>query len=49
MPTFDETKQALFSIDSNKTPGPDGFGAGFLKHIGTLWDLTVLNVYWNFF
>jgi len=27
-----EIKQALFSIDSSKTPDPDGFGAGFFKH-----------------
>ena len=26
-----EVKAALFSIDSSKTPGPDGFGAGFFK------------------
>ena len=29
-----EVKQALFSIDSTKTPGPDGFGVGFLSTIG---------------
>ena len=32
LPNMDEVKQALFAIDSNKTPGPDGFGAGFFKH-----------------
>ena len=32
----EEVKQALFAIDSNKTPGPDGFGAGFNKHY---WEL----------
>jgi len=26
-----EIKIALFAIDSSKTPGPDSFGAGFLK------------------
>ena len=31
-PTLEEVKDALFSIDSIKTPGPDGFGAGFFKN-----------------
>jgi len=26
-----EVKSALFSIESSKTPGPNGFGAGFFK------------------
>ena len=30
-PSFDEIKSVVFSIDSNKTLGPDGFGAGFFK------------------
>jgi len=32
LPDKEEVRQALFAIDSNKTPGPDGFGAGFFKH-----------------
>ena len=36
LPNQEEVRQALFAIDSNKTPGPDGFGAGFLKHY---WEL----------
>ena len=36
LPTLEEVKIALFSIDSNKTPGPDGFGAGFFK---TYWNI----------
>jgi len=31
IPDISEVKSALFSIDSSKTPGPDGFGAGFFK------------------
>jgi len=31
-----EIKQALFSIDSAKTLGPNGFGAGFFKHYWNL-------------
>ena len=30
-PSRDKIKQALFSIDSTKTPGPDCYGAGFFK------------------
>ncbi|XP_019223365.1 PREDICTED: uncharacterized protein LOC109205144 [Nicotiana attenuata] len=26
-----EVKQAMFQIDNNKSPGPDGFGSGFYK------------------
>ena len=29
-----DVKQALFSVDSTKTPGPDGFSAGFFSTIG---------------
>jgi len=31
-----EVKSTLFSIESSKTPGPDGFGAGFFKRY---WDV----------
>jgi len=31
IPDMREVKSALFSIESSKTPGPDGFGAGFFK------------------
>lgn len=26
-----EVKEAMFHIDNNKSPGPDGFGSGFYK------------------
>ena len=32
IPDMEEVKRALFAIDSSKTPGSDGFGAGFFKH-----------------
>ena len=32
LPDMEEVKLALFSIDSNKTLDPDGFGVGFFKH-----------------
>ena len=31
LPDLEEIKQALFSVDSNKTLTPDGFGVGFFK------------------
>jgi len=30
--TLEEVRTTLLGLDSNKTPGPDGFGAGFFKH-----------------
>ena len=30
-PDMMEVKSTLFSIDSSKKPGPDGFGSGFFK------------------
>ena len=32
LPNLEQIKNPLFSIDSNNTPGPDGFGVGFLKN-----------------
>ena len=32
LPNLEEVTDALFSIESNKTPGPDVFGAGFFKN-----------------
>jgi len=32
IPNIIEMKEALVSIDANKTPGPDGFGARFFQH-----------------
>jgi len=31
IPDMLEIKSALFSIESTKIPGPNGFGAGFFK------------------
>lgn len=31
-----EVKQAMFKIDSNKSPGPDRYGSGFFK---STWDI----------
>jgi len=32
LPNLEEIKNALFSIDSNKTLGPNAFGAGLFKN-----------------
>jgi len=45
LPDIEDVKQAIFSIESNKTPGPDGFGAGFFKHY---WEL-IYNCILEFF
>ena len=36
LPDLEEVRFALFSMDSNKIPGPDGFGPGFFK---TFWNV----------
>ena len=36
MPIEADTRNARFDINPNKTPGPDGFGAGFFQNY---WDL----------
>jgi len=36
LPTLEEVRTALFSMESNKTPRCDGFGAGFFK---TYWSI----------
>jgi len=43
IPDMSEVKSTLFSINSLKTPGPDGFGAGFFKQY---WDV-VKNDFYN--
>jgi len=42
IPDMSEVKAALFSIDSSKTLGPDGFGPGFFKQY---WDLVKNNFF----
>jgi len=39
---MEEIKEALFSIESTKTPIPDGFGAGFFK---PYWELIKEDLY----
>ena len=44
MPTLEEVHTTLFSMDSNKTPGPDGFGAGLFK---TYWSILKSDLFNN--
>ena len=46
---LDEVKTVLFSIDSNTTLGPDGFGAGFLKKLLACYQKDISNSVIEFF
>jgi len=49
LPSFAEIKNAVFSIDSNKTPGSDGFGAGFFKRYWETIQYELVNCILEFF
>lgn len=42
LPTMEEVKAAVFSMDGNSSPGPDGFGGGFYH---SFWDIVVFDVF----
>lgn len=42
LPSFDEIKNAIFSLNKDSAPGPDGFGAIFFQ---TYWDIINQDVY----
>ena len=46
---LDEVKTVLFSIDSNTTLGPDGFGAGLLKKLLACYQNDISNSVIEFF
>ncbi|XP_042984734.1 uncharacterized protein LOC122313615 [Carya illinoinensis] len=41
LPSIQEVKQAIFSILTDSSPGPDGFGSGFYK---ACWDIVAMDV-----
>ena len=49
LPNLAEVHTALFSIESNKTPGPDGFGAGFFKNYWNIIKNDLFNCIAEFF
>ena len=40
----EEVQQAVFSINSNKTPDPAGFGGGFFKHYWNVFNMVYLTI-----
>ena len=49
VPNWKEVKNALFRINSNETPGLEGFGAWFLETMVILSKRTFLTAFLNFF
>jgi len=49
IPDDEEIKSTLFSIHSNKAPGPDGFNAHFFKNCWSIVGTLVINVVKEFF
>ena len=49
LPNLEEVKTALFSIDSNKIPGSDDFGAGFFKNYWKIIKKDLFNCIFEFF
>nr|GEZ05318.1 RNA-directed DNA polymerase, eukaryota, reverse transcriptase zinc-binding domain protein [Tanacetum cinerariifolium] len=46
--TNQEVKDAIFSMGNDKSPGPDGYTAAFLKNLGMLWLMMSLERLKNF-
>jgi hypothetical protein len=42
LPSHDEIKSAVFALNKDSAPGPDGFGAFFYQHY---WDIVQVDVY----
>lgn len=42
--TTQEVKKAMFSINVNKSPGPDVYGAGFYKYVWRVVGKDITNI-----
>ncbi|MCH90684.1 RNA-directed DNA polymerase (Reverse transcriptase) [Trifolium medium] len=49
LPTSEEIKNALFSLNKDSAPGPDGFGAIFFQTFWSIIKLDVINAVMQFF
>ncbi|KAK2424264.1 hypothetical protein QL285_034644 [Trifolium repens] len=49
LPSHDEIKAAVFSLNKDSAPGPDGFGAFFFQHYWDIVKLDVINAVIEFF
>ena len=45
IPNVNVIKEALFSIDANKTPGPNGFGVGLFPTLLGAYQIWFLSMY----
>ncbi|KAF5468656.1 hypothetical protein F2P56_012795 [Juglans regia] len=49
IPSEKEIKDALFSIPTASSPGPDSFGSGFFQHCWSLVKADLMEAIWDFF
>jgi hypothetical protein len=49
LPTHEEIKNAVFSLNKDSSPGPDGFGAIFFQTFWNIIKLDVINAVMQFF
>ena len=49
LPNLKEVKEVVFSTNSNKTPGSDGFGSGFFKNYWHIIKKDLFNFILEFF
>jgi hypothetical protein len=49
LPSHDEIKAAVFALNKDSAPGPDGFGAFFFQHYWDIISIDVINAVLEFF
>jgi mannosylglycoprotein endo-beta-mannosidase len=49
LPSHDEIKAAVFNLNKDSAPGPDGFGAFFFQHYWDIVSYDVINAVLEFF